>query len=181
MAEKKETYVTTSENAMTITRIVNANREMVFEAFTNAEQLAQWFGPRIFSATAEIDPKVGGKFRCSLYGDVNGPEEFRGPFTMKGEYLEFKRPELIVQTSDVTGHPDWWMKQMQENIPNYSGQDFLRSILTVSFEEVDANTTKVSITSTFASNEVRDVYLKTGGADGWSEGLDQLEELLEGK
>jgi len=179
MAEKNETIASLEVNEIIISRIINAPRELVFEAITNAEHIAKWFGPRIFSATAESDPRVGGKYRFTMIGTDQAPPEFKGPFPMKGEYLEFQRPEKVVHTSDLSDHPQDWKELIKNNISGYDGQDFLHSVTTITFEELNQLQTKVNITSTFDSDEVRDAYFKTGMKEGWAESLDKLEEMLE--
>jgi uncharacterized protein YndB with AHSA1/START domain len=178
MAEKNETMASVAPKEVIITRLVNAPRELVFEAFTNAEHVAKWFGPRIFTATAESDPRVGGKYRFTMYGNDNVSPEFKGPFPMKGEYLEFIPPEKIVHTADLSEHSDEWKNQLKGAIANYNGQDFLHMVMTITFEEIDANKTKVTIKDKFDSDEVRDAYFKMGMKEGWAESFDKLEELL---
>jgi uncharacterized protein YndB with AHSA1/START domain len=97
---------------------------------------------------------------------------------MKGEYLEFIRPEKIVHTADLSEHSDAWKNQIKVGIANYNGQDFLHMLMTITFEEIETNKTKVTIKDKFDSDEVRDAYLKTGMKEGWAESFDKLEEML---
>jgi uncharacterized protein YndB with AHSA1/START domain len=178
MTSKNETMASVAPKEVIITRTINAPRELVFEAFTNAEHIAKWFGPRIFSATAESDPRKGGKYRFTMYGNAGVPPEFKGPFPMKGVYLEFQRPEKIVHTADLSEHSEDWKNMLRSNIANYNGQDFLHSVMTITFEEIEKDKTKVTVRDTFDSDEVRDAYFKMGMKEGWAESLDKLEELL---
>ncbi len=178
MTEKNETVVSLASKEVIITRVINAPRELVFEAYTNPEHIAKWFGPRIFTATAEAELRKGGKYCYVMIGTDQAPPEFKGPFPLKGVYLEFIRPEKVIQTADLSDHPDDWKELIKSNILNYNGQDFLHSVMSVIFEEIEKNKTKVTITSTFDSDEVRDAYFKTGMKEGWAESLDKLEELL---
>ena len=161
-----------------ISRTINAPREIVFEAFTNAEHVAKWFGPRIFTATAESDPRIGGEYRFTMYGNAGVPPEYSGPFPMKGKYLEIIRPERIVHSADLSEHSDDWKNILRSNIANYNGQDFLHMVMTITFEEIEPNKTKVTIKDKFDSDEVRDAYLKMGMKEGWAESFDKLDELL---
>ena len=179
MAIKNETTASLASKEVILTRIINAPRELVFDAFSQPEHIANWFGPRIFTATAEGEPKKGGKYRFTMYGTADAPPEFKGPFPMKGEYLEFIRPEKIVQTTDLSEQPDDWKALIQSAIPNYIRQDFLHSVMTVTFEEAGKDKTKITISEKFDSDEVRDAYFKTGMKEGWEESLDKLEELLQ--
>jgi uncharacterized protein YndB with AHSA1/START domain len=52
------------EDTIVMTRIFDAPRSRVFEAWTRAEHLARWFGPRGFHITdCECDPRAGGIVR----------------------------------------------------------------------------------------------------------------------
>jgi uncharacterized protein YndB with AHSA1/START domain len=176
---KNETMASLAPKEVIITRIIDAPREIVFDAFTQPEQVAKWFGPRIFSAIAEGEPIKGGKYRLTMVGTDQAPPEYKGPFPMKGEYIEFIRPEKFVRTTDLSDHPDDWKNFIKSSISNYNGQDFLRSTLEVIFVEISKEKTKIAMRNIFDSDEVRDAYFKTGMKEGWAESLDKLEELLE--
>src|SRR4051794_32864996 len=54
---------TAQDQQVLITRIFDAPRDVVFRAWTDPDQVAQWFGPDGFEApreTVEIDLRVGG-------------------------------------------------------------------------------------------------------------------------
>lgn len=178
MAKKNETTLTLASREVIMTRIINAPRELVFEAWTEAKHLEKWFGPRIFTAEAESDPRPGGAYRLTMIGTDAAPAEYKGPYPMKGIYKEFIKPEKIVFTQDLTDHPQDWKDFLQGQIKNYSGQDFLHNQTTVTFDDIDGKT-KVTIITTFDSDAVRDAYAQTGMKEGWAESLDKLEELLE--
>lgn len=58
--------------SLTLTRRLRARPEKVFAAWTQAEQLVQWFGPtnvRPGSAKADLDVRVGGRYRLSFVRD----------------------------------------------------------------------------------------------------------------
>jgi uncharacterized protein YndB with AHSA1/START domain len=60
------------DNELVITRIFDAPRELVYRAFTDPDQLAQWFGPVGFSVprdTVEIDARVGGQYKFVMVSD----------------------------------------------------------------------------------------------------------------
>ena len=79
---------TSTETTLNLRRTFAAPREKVFQAFTEAEIMKKWWGPEEFTCpTAEIDLKVGGKYRIAMKppeGDV---------FYVKGTYREIKPPE----------------------------------------------------------------------------------------
>jgi uncharacterized protein YndB with AHSA1/START domain len=56
--------VAAGEEKVVMTRIYDAPRSRVFEAWTRAEHLEKWFGPTGFAITdCESDPRPGGVFR----------------------------------------------------------------------------------------------------------------------
>ncbi len=85
------------ERTVAITRVFDAPRERVFEAWTRAEHLSRWFGPTGFSVhSAEIDARPGGVFRLC----VRSPEG--KDYWVRGSYRELLAPErlVIVCTAD---------------------------------------------------------------------------------
>jgi uncharacterized protein YndB with AHSA1/START domain len=60
-----------------ITRIFDAPRELVYRAFTDPDQLAQWFGPVgcwVPRDSIEVDARVGGHLRLVMTApDVRSP------------------------------------------------------------------------------------------------------------
>jgi uncharacterized protein YndB with AHSA1/START domain len=86
MSAKKEELV--------ITRVINAPRQLVFEAFTKEEHLQHWWGPAGTKLeVVSIDVKPNGKFHYKMIGP-DGNVMF-GVFT----YKEIQAPEKIVFTS----------------------------------------------------------------------------------
>ncbi len=180
MATKNDFTVTTAPKEIILTRTISAPRELVFDAFTQAEHLSKWFGPRVFRTTAETDPRVGGKFRITMHGTDALPEPFASEhYPMTGEYLEFVRPKRIVYTNDLREHPDSWKSLIQSGIENGKTENFLSSHVTITFDDLGGKT-KIVIRTRFDSDAVRDGYVKFQMGEGWSESLDRLEEMLTG-
>jgi uncharacterized protein YndB with AHSA1/START domain len=51
------------------TRVFDAPRALVFEAWTDPEQLKQWWGPRGFSNTFQLfEMKPGGLWQYTMHG-----------------------------------------------------------------------------------------------------------------
>ena len=79
-----------------LTRLYDAAREDVFDAWSSEERLVRWFGPDLYPAVSfELDFRPGGAFELCMRGP-NG-EEARS----KGEYVEIAPPERIVMTSRI--------------------------------------------------------------------------------
>lgn len=58
--------------SLTLTRRLRAKPERVFAAWTQAAQLAQWFGPpnmKPASVQADLDVRIGGRYRISFVRD----------------------------------------------------------------------------------------------------------------
>ena len=78
-------------NDFTITRVLNASREMVFKAFTDPKHLAHWWGPKGCTlSVAKIELKPGGTFLYCM--ELPGGHSMWGKFV----YLEIKAPEKII-------------------------------------------------------------------------------------
>ncbi len=86
-----------------ITRVFDAPRDLVFEAWTEPKHMKQWWGPRIFTNNvAEMDVRPGGAYRLVMRGD-NGVE-----YPITGIFREIVKPARLVMTMDVSGHPKEW-------------------------------------------------------------------------
>lgn len=147
---------TPTEQEIVITRVFNAPRHLVFDAFTKPELLKRWMsGPPGWSlAVCEIDLKVGGTYRYVWHGP-NGTE-----MGMSGVNLEIVVPERLVTTEKFD---DPW----------YAGE----SVGTIVLVEQDEKTT-LTQTLRYESQEVRDAVLKSPMDEGMAYGYDKLEELL---
>ena len=144
---------TPSEREIVMTRVFDAPRTLVFEAFTKPELLKRWFGPRGWSlVVCEIDYKVGGTFRFVLRGP-DGTE-----MGMRGVYREIVAPERSVH---------------MESFDDFPGE----SQVTAVFTEQNGKTTLVA-TMLYPSQEVRDAVIQSGMEHGAAESYDRLAELL---
>jgi uncharacterized protein YndB with AHSA1/START domain len=73
------------------TRVFAAPREVLFKAFSDPTQLAQWWGPGGFTTTIhEFDLRPGGKWRLTLHGP-NGAD-----YRNEKSFIEVVQPERIV-------------------------------------------------------------------------------------
>ncbi len=77
MTKQSDFSVSIAPKEAIMTRIFDAPRELVFDAFTKPEHLEQWFGPHGFRITAETDPRQGGAFRIVMHGTDAQPPEFQ--------------------------------------------------------------------------------------------------------
>ena len=77
-----------------LTRVFDAPRELVFKAWTDANQFKQWFGAAACDGASlesvKLDARVGGKYRLQVR---RADGEF---YTTVGTYREVKAPERLV-------------------------------------------------------------------------------------
>jgi uncharacterized protein YndB with AHSA1/START domain len=87
---------------LTITRVFEAPRELVWRAWTDPEQIARWWGPRGVSTPLDkihLELRPGGAANLTMVDDATGEE-----YPNTGTYLEVVEPERIVWKDD--GFPD---------------------------------------------------------------------------
>ena len=79
--------------SLEIDRVFHAPIERVFDAWTNPQLLAQWFGPENFEVMeVEADCRPGGKYSIIIVSpDNQNIKHF-------GEYLEVKKPNKLIFT-----------------------------------------------------------------------------------
>jgi uncharacterized protein YndB with AHSA1/START domain len=144
---------TPTDREIVLTRVFDAPRHMVFDAFTRPELLKRWFGPHGWSlVVCEVDLKVGGSYRFVL----RGPDGRQ--MGMRGVYREITPPDRSVHT---------------ESFDDYPGE----SVVTTVLDEKSGKTT-LTATILYASQEVRDAVVKSGMEHGAAESYDRLAELL---
>lgn len=92
-----------SEPALVITRTFDAPSDLVFKAWTDPKQLAQWWGPSGFTnPVCDLDPRPGGAIRVHM----RAPDGTTYP--MSGVYREIDPPRRLVFLSsalDEEGRP----------------------------------------------------------------------------
>ena len=146
---KSAKVMTPSDREIVITRVFDAPRTIVFEAWTKAEHVVHWWDPSGAPlSVCEIDLRPNGAFRF-----VNsGPEGAKYPFA--GIYSEIAPPERLVFTTRNSS----------------SGAELI-------FREHEGKTT-LTMTIKCASRDERDALLKMRVDVGTSRTLDNLDEYL---
>ena len=89
---------TAQDQQVLITRVFDAPRDLVFQAWTDPDHVAAWFGPDGFDTprdTVTIDLRVGGRYELTMVKRDSGAE-----FPLGYEIVELVAPELIVLRSD---------------------------------------------------------------------------------
>jgi uncharacterized protein YndB with AHSA1/START domain len=144
---------TPTDREIVMTRVFDAPRLLVWDAFTKPELLRRWFGPRGWSLViCEVDLRVGGGFRFVLRGP-DGRD-----MGMRGVYREIVPPERSVH---------------MESFDDYPGDSQVTAVMV----EEDGKTT-LTVTVLYPSKEIRDAVIQSGMEHGAAESYDRLAELL---
>lgn len=149
------TFTTPSDREIVMTRVVDAPRSLVWEAYTMPEHVTKWLlGPEGWTMpVCEIDLRPGGEWHY-VWRRGDGSE-----LEMRGEYREVTPPERLVQTES-------W------------GAEWPETLNTLVLSEADGRTT-ITTTVLYSSSDARDAALQTGMKDGASVSFDRLAEYLE--
>jgi uncharacterized protein YndB with AHSA1/START domain len=137
-----------------IERIFNAPRDRVWKAFTDAKQLAQWWGRGHTLDIERLEVERGGHWRFVEHA----PE---GPQGFEGRFREVTPPERLVQTFEWDGMPGYV------------------TVNTVTFQDLGDGRTLVITESQFFTTEERDGMVKSGMEGGLKESYAALDRLLE--
>ncbi|MFB5678178.1 SRPBCC domain-containing protein [Paenibacillus terreus] len=149
-------------------RIFNAPRELVFRAFTEAEHLKKWWGPRGWELTVcNIDFRPGGIWHyCMKCMDENQGDFYGFESWAKALFSEIVDGEKIVYTdyfSDAEGNT-------ADNMPS--------SEITLTFIEQDGKT-KVVNRAVYPSADAVKTVIEMGMQQGFTETWDRLAEYVE--
>jgi uncharacterized protein YndB with AHSA1/START domain len=141
------------ERELTITRVYDAPRELVFRAWTDPKHMAQWWGPQHFTNRVEkMDVKAGGAWRIIMCAP-DGAE-----YPCQGVYREIVPPEQLVFTNDAM---------------DKDGNVIIGGFTTVTFAEQDGKTKLTVETRGTAKVGYAANYLQ-GMEAGWTQSLDRL-------
>jgi uncharacterized protein YndB with AHSA1/START domain len=148
-----------TDEQILITREFDAPRDLVYRAFTTPELVKRWWHANRGEVTvAEIDPRVGGKWR---YVSIT-PDGMEVGF--HGEYLEIVPDERVVTT------------EIYEGLPEGVSEEEAATVNTATFAEADGRTT-LTILVQATSEESRDAIIESGMEAGLQDALDLLEQL----
>jgi uncharacterized protein YndB with AHSA1/START domain len=146
MAEAKRSHklevTTPTDKEICMTRVFDAPRKLVWEAWTNPKHVPHWLlGPEGWTMpVCEIDLRPGGKWRF-VWRNSDGKE-----MEMTGEYREVVPPERVV-------HTERW------------GPEWPETLNTLILTEEHGRTT-AALTTLYVSKEARDAALKSGMTGG---------------
>ncbi len=148
---------TSAEQGLTIERVFNAPRDLVWQAFTDPEHFKRWYGPASMTAhVCEIDLRVGGSHLFGL-GAGDGVD-----YWTTGVYQEIVPPERLVAT-DVQSDEDG---NAMPGTPE--------TVVSVVLEDLGDGRTRVTLSQTGWPDEM----MAQGASGGWNQALDKLEAQL---
>ena len=133
-------------------RVVRAAPPVVFAAFSNPDQLAQWWGPKGFTAGRVVfDPRAGDSYRI----EMRPPEG--DPFYLAGEFREVDPPARLAYTF-AWEDPD---------------PDDVETLVELSFRDL-GEATEIGFTQGAFKTEARRELHR----DGWTDTFDRLEQFV---
>lgn len=152
---RNNTAVNREEKAITMSRVFDAPRELVWKVCTSADFIPQWWGPhRMTTVVDQMEVEVGGAWRY-IQTDAEGNE-----YAFKGLFKEVQPPERLTYTFEF--------EPMAGHI----------STETIIFEALPNGRTKLTATTVYETLEDLEGILQSGMEGGAVETWDRLEALL---
>jgi uncharacterized protein YndB with AHSA1/START domain len=138
-----------------ITREFDAPKHLIYKAWTTPELIKRWWSAdRGAMTTAEIDLRVGGRWRYAMVTETGFEVAFHG------EYREIVPNERIVSTEVYEGAPG------------------AEAVNTIELSE-QAGRTTLTVLVQHTSQADRDAHVESGMEDGLQEALNLLEQVAE--
>ncbi len=138
----------TDHLTLVLTRLLEAPRALVFEAWTQPRHLVRWFGPTDFTLPeCEQEFRVGGTYRFCMRAP-DGSDHW-----VRGEYTHIDPPSRLIFT---------WLREDDGDI-------WCDTVVSITLEERGNSTLLTLEQTTFATKAHCDEH-----ATGWGECLDRL-------
>mgnify|MGYP001547732033 FL=1 len=148
---------TYGEGTVAITRVFDAPRALVWQAWTDPKMLGQWFGPRGFTATVpQWEQRAGGALRIVMHGPDGND------YPMKGVFTEVKAPERLVFSNIAIDN---------------DGNHLLEGETVVTLSEQGGKTT-MTLKSRAVGLVPISVQMLAGMEAGWTQSLERLAALV---
>ena len=166
-----DSQVQTEGADFVISRVLDAPRELVWKAFTEAERMKQWWGPKGFTVIhSKMDLRVGGTYHYGMKAPDGTP--MWGKFVFR-EIAALERMVFVMSFSDeaggVTRHP------LHMSWP-------LQMMATFTFEELPGGKTKFTVRSAAYNARPEEQHTFDTHHDsmrmGWGGTLEQLAAYL---
>jgi uncharacterized protein YndB with AHSA1/START domain len=157
MTARTDTAIGASRPELVLTRVFDAPRDLVFNAWTDPRHVGRWWGPHGFTnPVCEVDARPGGAIRIHM----RGPDGTVYP--MRGEFREIVPPERLVLTTAVD-EPD--------------GSPRFEVLHTVTFAERDGKTV-LTLTARVIKETAAAAPQLGGMQAGWTQSLERLSAYL---
>lgn len=141
-----------AELTLHLERVLPAPRPLVFRMHAEPDRLAQWWGPKGFTAPSiELDLRVGGGYRITMQ-----PPDGHG-FVLSGEFRDVEPPTRLAYTFRWEP-PD---------------PDDRETVVAFALRDLGESTALTVDQGTFVTEERRALH-----EQGWTESLDRLQELI---
>jgi uncharacterized protein YndB with AHSA1/START domain len=138
-----------SDREISMTRVFDAPRELVWKAWTERDRVVEWWGQDGFTTTVrEMDVQPGGGW-CFVMHGPDGTD-----YDVNAVFIEVVKPERLVYDHDE---------------PPFR--------VTVTFDE-DGGGTRITMRSLFASTKERDRVYEDGAREGGPQMFERLREYL---
>ena len=142
-----------TDTQILIKREFDAPKQLVYKAYTTPELIKRWWsGDRGKVTSAEVDLRVGGKWRYVMTANAGFEVAFHG------EYREIVPNELLVSTEVFEGMPDG------------------EALDTTTFKDVEGRTL-LTVLMQLANKADRDAVINSGMEGGMQEAMDHLEQV----
>jgi uncharacterized protein YndB with AHSA1/START domain len=147
---------------LVIERTFKSPPERVFAAFTEPDQLKKWWWPNGFTCpAAEVDLRVGGKYRLAMEWPGSIPAADQFSHYMGGEYYEIDPPHRLVMSGRAV---------------NDDQGELFATLIEVTFATCEGGTALTVRQSYF--DPLPPAQAMAGAEQGWSEQLGKLEGIL---
>jgi uncharacterized protein YndB with AHSA1/START domain len=141
---------------LTLTRVIDAPRDLVWAAWTEPKHMAKWWGPKHFTnPVCELDVRPGGKILIHM----RAPDGATHP--MPGVFSEVIKPERLVFTAYAEG---------------LDGTRYLEAHTVVTFE-AQGSRTKITVEARAKGLHPLAAQMLAGMEAGWTQSLERLADL----
>ncbi|ESQ74859.1 SRPBCC domain-containing protein [Asticcacaulis sp. AC402] len=170
-----DTELTTEANDLILVRDFAAPRALVYQAWTDPQMLAAWWGPEGLTTTVDVDVRPGGSLSLIMHAP-DGSD-----YPVMGEFGEVIDNEVLVMIMQVERHPPAWHAMIRGKYVELGGEEAAYvggPIPTrITFEDCDAGT-RVTVRQTFPQALVRDAHVALGNPVGWRSSFTKLDVVL---
>ena len=175
--EATETIAQPGGSQLVQVRLIRAPRERVWTAWTEPDQLGQWWGPAGFSLTTELfEFRVGGHWVFTMHGPDPDPAS-RNPGAPRDfpNHVVWDRIERGGGSGDGAGAAGPWVLGYRHVQADSVESALFTSVVT--FEERDGRTLVV-LRDLYPSKDVLDAAIASDSTGAFPEQFEQLDEVL---